>query len=295
MRPDGVKLIYLDLNHWVALAKAAVGHPEGSQHVGALETLRAAKASGRYVLPLSSTHFMELSAVKNRRHRVDVADVMEELTGFTVIVSRDVIMRLELEAALDAFGRPRPTPYLPVDLLGRGVLRAFGKIGGLRIRNTDGVDVTDSVRTQWPRGADNFDEWQEKGERLLDRSVLRGPADAEEEAKLRADSWDPMVARRIANERAVQEAEQADRVADKAHWRGQRGRDVAAERHMIIDLNEALSEGLSDRGLTREDVLLDSESSRRFTSADCAFHSRLLITATPRPAGQGIGCSTSTR
>lgn len=56
MRPaPPIRIVYLDLNHWISLAKAAVGHPDGARHVDSLGRLRQAAASGRYVFPLSAT------------------------------------------------------------------------------------------------------------------------------------------------------------------------------------------------------------------------------------------------
>jgi hypothetical protein len=46
---------------------------------------------------------MEMAPIKNPRHRFDVADVMAELSGFppATLVSRALVMRMELEAVLD--------------------------------------------------------------------------------------------------------------------------------------------------------------------------------------------------
>jgi len=38
--PADTRLIYLDLNQWIALAKANSGHPDGSRWRSALEALR---------------------------------------------------------------------------------------------------------------------------------------------------------------------------------------------------------------------------------------------------------------
>jgi hypothetical protein len=40
------RLVYLDLNHWIGLAKANTGHPDGARHRDALAALRQAKTSG---------------------------------------------------------------------------------------------------------------------------------------------------------------------------------------------------------------------------------------------------------
>lgn len=64
---DGKPLVYLDLNHWIGLAKAAVKHRDGMRYRNALEALRAATA----ILPLSSTHYMEMVGIKGPQQRRD--------------------------------------------------------------------------------------------------------------------------------------------------------------------------------------------------------------------------------
>ena len=85
----GKPLVYLDLNHWIALAQAATGHPEGARHRDALEMLR--RVSDRVVLPLQLVHYMEMESNRNRRRRLDVAEIMEELSGFVCMQPRSNI------------------------------------------------------------------------------------------------------------------------------------------------------------------------------------------------------------
>jgi hypothetical protein len=264
--PEGVRLVYLDLNHWIGLAKAAVGHRDGARHREALEAVREAKRFGSCAFPLSAEHYMEMSGIADPRQRFDVAAVMEELSEFASLVSRTVIMRLEVEAALDSVACPRPEPYAAVPVLCQGVLQAFGKRGGLRFRDESGEDVTDAVRRAWRGGPEQFDPWQADAERQLDRSVLRGPTDAEAR-ELRAVGWDPTTARRGANQRAAQEREQADRLAAEPRWRRGRLRDVVSARYMALEINEMLADALAARHLDLEDVLPDPESARRFVDS----------------------------
>jgi hypothetical protein len=264
--PESVRLIYLDLNHWIGLAKAAVGHRDGDRHRDALEAVREAKRSGSYTFPLSAEHYMEMSGIAHPRQRFDVAAVMEELSEFASLVSRTIVMRLEVEAAVDALARPRPQPYAAVPVLCQGVLQAFGKRGGLRVRDESGEDVTEAVRREWRGGPEQFDAWQADAERQLDRSVLRGPTDAEA-PELRAVGWDPTTARRGANQRAAQEREQADRLAAEPRWRRGRLRDVVSARYVALEINEMLAQALADRQLDLEDVLPDAESARRFVDS----------------------------
>lgn len=175
---------------------------------------------------------------------------MEEFSDFASLVSRSLVMRLELEAALDAFAKPRPQPYAQVPVLCKGVLQAFGKRGGLRIRNPEGDDVTDTVRLDWPAGPEAFDKWRVDAERQLDRSVLRGPTDAEA-PELRAAGWDPTVARKIADDRAAEERAQAARLLEgEPIWQSERLRDVVSARYMAIDMMEMLFEALAARGVS---------------------------------------------
>jgi hypothetical protein len=257
--------VYLDQLHWISLAKASVGHADGPRYADALEALRAAKASGDYVFPLSSTHFMEVAPTKNPRHRIDVAGVMEELSGFDVLISRSVLQEMEIDAALDVFGRPIGLPYPPVPLLGRGVMRAFGMVGGLKVRDGDGADVTEQARADWRHGGpEAFDQWREEAERELDRRILRGPATPEEEAELRADGWDPTVARRIMADNAKVERELANWLSTHPYWRTQRVRDVVSARHLQLELLDKLLERLAVRGLDLEDLFPEPGTARPF-------------------------------
>ncbi len=106
------------------------------------------KRSGSYVFPLSAEHYMEMSGIADPRQRFDVAAVMEELSGFASLVSRTIVMRVEVEAAVDTIAHPRPEPYAAVPVLCQGVLQAFGRRGGLRIRDESGKDVTEAVRRE---------------------------------------------------------------------------------------------------------------------------------------------------
>ena len=233
LRPSaGCRLVYLDLNHWICLARAASGHPEGRRHRDALEALRSARASGDFLFPLSGLHYMEMSGIQDPRQRQDVAAVMEELSDFRTLLSHPLVMRLEIEAALDRLACPNPTPYLPIPLLGIGLGHAFGRRGGLRIMSEDGQDVTEQARHDWPGGVEAFDEWKGTANVEFERGLLRGPED-DDVSELRSLGWDPLVARRGAERRAEQEREQAARFAQDPHWRKGRIRDVISALYRV--------------------------------------------------------------
>lgn len=279
LRPADTQLIYLDLNHWIGLAKAATGHPDGKRYADALASLRQRR--GEVVLPLAIEHYMEMTGIALLRHRIDVAAVMEELSGFACILPGATIIDLELEAAVAQLtGTPERWP--PVPLLGRGVLRAFGRKGGLRIENGRGEDVTDIERARWRDGPAAFDEWRADAERRLDRAVLRGPT-PEDEPQLRALGWDPTVARAGAERRAQQEREQADRFAADPHFRRERVRDAVGARYLGLEVNDAFTDALAVRGLTPRSLLHDVHGARRFTDSMPSADARVsLLTAAHR-------------
>jgi hypothetical protein len=269
--PD-VRLVYLDQKDWINLAKAATSHPGGRLYADALDVLRDAKASGHVVFPLSMTHLMEMSGTKNPRHRFEVAEVMEELSGFATLIARSILMRIELEAVLDVVAKPRPQRYSRVPLVGHGVAFASGKQGQFRFRSGD-QDVTEQVRQAHPGGVEDFDQLIAQAADDLNRATLRGPTDAEV-PRLKSYGWDPTVARTIAEERAKQEREQAARfdnpppiVGYTTRWRQERVRDAVRIRYIVFELLDMFMEGLKARGLEIEDVWGNPESARRVVDA----------------------------
>lgn len=147
-----VPLVYLDLNHYIQLAKAKLAATGASGndkrptivlpgYADLLDAARRAKAEGRAMFPLSSVHFMEVAhRVPSPRQRGHVADVMEELSDFAYLLGRPSLVELEISAGLDRiYGTP--DSYAPLPLLQRSALWAFGRQGGLRFVDADGNDV----------------------------------------------------------------------------------------------------------------------------------------------------------
>ena len=59
LRPDSTR-VYLDLNHWISLAKALKGRDDGTKFKDSLEFLREASNSGKIVVALSASNYMEV-------------------------------------------------------------------------------------------------------------------------------------------------------------------------------------------------------------------------------------------
>ncbi len=161
--PADVRLVYLDLNHWIQLAKANTGHRDGAGYVAALEALQA--ADPRFVFPLSSIHYMEMTRIQDPRQRLDIATVMEELSQFACVMSNSILIELEVDAVV-ARRADRPERLAPISILGHGVMQAFGMRGGLIARSPEG-DKTDEARQRWPGGPESFDAWRAEQELKL--------------------------------------------------------------------------------------------------------------------------------
>lgn len=257
------KLVYLDLNHWISLAKAMSGHRDGAQHADALASFLAASTEGAAVFPLSDAIYFEVCKMTSYRQRRHLREVMEALSRYAVVTSRSVIATHEIEAMLDRFVGPSPTAINTMDYLDWGMARAFGLVGGFRIRTNDGRDVTDESRANWADGPEAFDTLFAQAELNLNRQVLDGPSGPEEEAELRAFGYEPTGTMLIAQRRAEQEIEQVGRFDADPNWRHGRIRDVVAAREVLIEINETLFRGIAERGADIDVLFPSPDDARR--------------------------------
>jgi hypothetical protein len=260
---ENVNVVYLDLNHWISLAQASVCHSKGSSFVETLKACHAARSASTAIFVLSGTHYGEMLKIKDPAQRREIANVMEELTGFTTLVSRVVVMELELTAMLDPCAKaPSLLPMIP--LIGRGVRHAFGLQSGLRIMGPSG-DETDSMREHI--GARVFDDSVAQVNLGLERSMLRGPADNNEVKNMVALGWNPEAVMQVAETRAAQERDLTLRLNVEKRWRRGRLRDVVSACELQIEFQNLLPRALAERGLVLKDVISDQESARAFVRA----------------------------
>lgn len=263
--PPGPRVVYLDLNHWIGLAKAATRHRDAGQYVALLDIARRRKADGSARFVLSGQHYMEMSLIRDPRQRRHLATVMEELSGFDTLLCRSVVMRFELEAALDNATGTQTMRYVPLSVLGKGFGHAFGMKGQLRIGHRDGVPA-DVIRRTWPGGSQGYDAALVTMQLFAERHMLAGPDDDDLDA-LAAKGFVPYAARLGQEKRAQQEREQASRFDKVPSWRKGRTRDVVSARYMIVELFDMLTESLAVRGLEIADLWFDVDSARRLVDS----------------------------
>ena len=257
--PADKLVVYLDLNHWIGLSQALAGHPKGAAHGDVLEACRAAHSSGRGLFVLSGTIYAEVQKIKDPMQRRRLTEVMEELTGFSTLVSRVVMMELEFSALLDPVAKI-PNPLSKTPLVGLGIRHAFGIRSGFSIMGPSG-DETESFRQRY--GAEAFDAFMADAMLKMERSILRGPADANEENALRALGYKPEGPAAVAESRAEQERE-FKRILD-ADPKSRRGRlnDFVSARELTIEFQNIRPRTLEERGLVLTDMMWDPESGRR--------------------------------
>jgi hypothetical protein len=170
------KLVYLDLNHWIDLSKAFGGHSDGRSHEDILAACVEAARQGRAEFPISDTIYFEISKIRSHRQRRDPANVIEGLSAYRVVTSRSAISIHEVEAVLDIILGPSRDPINEMDYLDWGVARAFGKVGGFRVRDGNAEDVTEAVRAAHPEGPAAFDTLMAQAEWQLNRKMIEGPS-----------------------------------------------------------------------------------------------------------------------
>lgn len=240
-------LVYLDLNRYINFARIAAGDatvPAGYDEL--LGACRNARQDGRALFPLSAAHYVEMSKILDPTQRKAVAAIMQELSGFNVLLGRSTIAEVEIESMLDVV-LGHPTMGESVPLLGSSGVWAFGLRGGLVIGDADGNDVAD--QTGAAVGNDQFAQFLVDANRFIERALLAGPSDAAI-TDLRALGYAPEKAHEVTARRAQQERDQALRLDADPRWRRGRLRDVIGARELSMEWVDVLTRAVMARGIT---------------------------------------------
>ena len=263
-------LVYLDLNHWIALAKVLSGHRDGKGDTSLLESCLRAVEDGNAIFPISLSIYVEILKIKDYQRRYDLRRAIELLGGFAVVASRFIVATHEIEALLDRLVGPNSTPIETMNYLDWGVFRAFGLDGSIRVESADGRDVTNQARQSFQHGPQVFDEVVSEMTIELNREVIDGPS-PEADAELRRNGYDPARVLEQFEKEAANEIEFAHRLNDAPRWRRGRLRDAVSAREVIIHIYSILKRGFDARGVVSLESLLNSYPS--VTAARRAFDS----------------------
>jgi len=233
--------VYLDLNHWIGLAKARKAANSSPTYDRCYELLKAATSDRKVSMPLSSATYMELQhAVRSPRQRGDLADVMSELSRFVTIRRRSELIDAQFEAALNRrFGRPIYPRKL--EAFGIGFNFAFeGVEKRMQIYMSDGVPA---------RPADGaFFVFGYLAGELTEYLMLRGPRDQDLSA-LAATGYDRGPALAVEQERLERELRLAEDLRQDSRWL-QRLDDVVWARELYWEIGPRLPELMGLAGMT---------------------------------------------
>jgi hypothetical protein len=275
--PRPPALIYLDLNHYICLARAVAGETVPDGYDSLLRTARTARRQGRAVFPLSATHYVEMSGIRDPAQRLAVAGVMEDLSGFQVLLGRVTIAELEIDAMLDSLlGTQTAGPRIA--LLGPTFGWAFGMRGGITIRDADGNDSTASMREMV--GDREFERIMAEANLTLERGMLAGPPD-EELPTLRAMGYAPEKTHEMTEHRAQQERDLAARLDADDKWRRGRLRDVIGASELSHEWIDQITRATLARGTNLGEVVRQDRALMR-AFADGMPSSRVAISLKTR-------------
>ena len=173
------KVVYLDMNHWISLAQAEVGHPKGVEFQIVLEACLAAADAGTAVFPLSQHIYNETRKAPERGSR-DLAGIMERLSSFHFVMHRTEVAKHETEALLDEILWPGESPIPPADYVsphgplaaGGFVERSLDRVKILVGQGEEARDITNEFRMK-------LREMAEKNWRGMNRDILTGSPPAE--------------------------------------------------------------------------------------------------------------------
>jgi hypothetical protein len=238
--------VYLDLFHWVALAKAKLGRSAVPEDLVAYEYLRQAAREGEIIVTLCAATYMEIARIGSVRQRKDLADVIGEISGFVTLLDATIAIDQQLETALAArLDRAPPATLQP---FGLGVGFAFGKVGGVRLGPPETLDAIDDGTIR---------EFEAMASAAMEYMLLRGPA-PEELTKLRAAGYRPEAYLEVEDERLRREQDLATRLANDPKLKRLLG-DVVAARQLYWGVADRLPGALRAYGLTVDDFFANGK------------------------------------
>ena len=256
------KLVYLDLLHWIALAKALSGHHDGKKDIDHLDFCLRAVEEKTAIFPISLSIYVEILKNQNYQQRCNLRKAIELLGQYMVVTSRSVVATHEIEALLDQIVDPNPKPINTMNYLDWGVFRAAGLDGSMRVKSADGRDVTAEVRQSFTNGPQAFDKIVSEAILKLNRQMINGPS-PKENSELWEQRYNPTRILEAYEQEAMNEAEWARLLDDEPKWRRGRLRDAVSAREVLIQINSILKRGCDDRGVSSLQSLFPSVTDAR--------------------------------
>lgn len=118
-----MKVVYLDQNKWIDVARAFHGKAGDAGLKAAFADIEGISQQGAAVFPLSWVHYLETAKSTNHERRKRLGTAMWEVSGGHTLASLRKVARFEAETAL-AERFPRVTPR-EFQLVSKGHAHAF--------------------------------------------------------------------------------------------------------------------------------------------------------------------------
>lgn len=281
LRLPTLRLIYLDLNHWINLSKCKAEHKDGQRYRVAFEACTAAVDEGSVQFPISLSTIMEINAIQSPQQRLWLRRTIEQLSRFGAVLPRAVTATLEFEQVLANELDGLHLRTAPFDYVGTGVAWALGMRINPSVVDRNGRDITtEALPDLRPELRPFLDP--EFVSYTLTGMVIEGPSGPTEEADLRAHGWNPQALTEMMDKRALVESQFVKNLDDyivadpsSVDWRKGRLRDIISARELILETNETFSAVLDQQKLTLDDVFDTSGTS------SAVHHNRCITDAMP--------------
>jgi hypothetical protein len=258
------ELLYLDQLHWINLSKARLGQEGTELYAELLAELRAAVSSGRVAVPLSFTHYFEVSKIARADRRANLALTMGELSRYVALTPREVFLRHEFRCSLaKELGTSYTAP--PPATTGYGAGHAFGVGSGKgRFRgDPDALEqAAETINENIPRlEQDTGYGWKfvpsgsattplellnEVADARVQFGMLMGPADKQDPELLKL-GFNPARAYEVIENIKRREEDLANQLAAEPQWK-RRLDDIIEGRALYWDLSEDWGRAVSDVG-----------------------------------------------
>lgn len=240
------KVVYLDLNHWINLAKIEAGRLDSKQDKELFHFCRKSVENKSAIFPISLSIFTEILKIKNFRRRQCLRRTIEYLSQYWVVTNRFIVATHEMESLLDQMIGPNPTPISSTDYLTWGIWGAMGRSFNLRIVSDCGSDVTSINRQSFPEGPYEFDRVLAKAKLEFNRQILEGPSKADE-SEFRLQGYNPKAILELYEQEANTEESLARQLDQYPNWRRGRLRDVVSAREIASEIYDILKKGCAER------------------------------------------------
>ncbi len=132
------KLLCLDQNKWIDLARAHYGREDGAPFKDALGAVRKGVASGKLVVPVTGANIDEATEHFDEGRRERLARFMVDLSENQCLVNHQIVLRWELRQAVLSLFVKRAAPLVRGSLLQPGMFAAqMGKVPSFETGNPE--------------------------------------------------------------------------------------------------------------------------------------------------------------